>query len=74
MRLTDYLKARGESENGFARRCGVSQSHINQIVREVSGLTLDLARLIVEASEEQPAPGGATIGYEDLVSSTEATA
>ena len=31
MRLSDYLKARGESQASFARRAGVKQSTLNQV-------------------------------------------
>lgn len=66
MTLDDYLRARGESEVAFARRCGVPQSTIN-LIRNGGGTRVETAAKIVKASRIDPAPGGGTITYDDFV-------
>lgn len=66
MTLPDYLTARAESLLAFARRAGVPQQTLHSIGRG-KGCTISTAYKIVEASRREPAPGGGTVTYEDLV-------
>jgi hypothetical protein len=66
MKLPEYLSARKESLLAFARRSEVPQQTLHGIGKG-KGCTISTAYKIVEASRRQPAPGGGTITYEDLV-------
>lgn len=67
MRLAEYLDARGESAESFARRSGLNRATVGVIVRGTSTPRTDTAIAIVEASREEPAPDGGTITFADLV-------
>ena len=58
MKLTDYLKTRGESQASFARRAGIKQSTLNQICLG-AGMHAVTARKIITAS-------AGAVGLEDL--------
>ncbi len=66
MKLTAYLRARGESENAFALRAGVDQRTINRIAHGEQCIA-ETALKIIRASHDAPTPGGGTICLEDLV-------
>ena len=64
MKPIDYLTERGEKQAAFARRAGIHQRSLNRALK--GNCTMWLAKLIVQASREQPTPSGGTITFEDL--------
>lgn len=72
MRLDAYLTSRGESQQSFAARVAqivgrrVSQTTIGAVARGAQIPRSDLARAIIAASQQAPAPDGATVTLDDL--------
>lgn len=66
MRLRDYLGQRGETQEDFADRSGISQQTVSKVCNG-SACRIDTARRIIQASRQDPAPCGGTVTYEDLV-------
>lgn len=66
MLASDYLRARNESENAFAKRAGLEQRSLSRALRRGS-CSLRFAYMIVQASRKEPTPEGGTITYEDLL-------
>ncbi len=67
MTLKSYLKSRGESEAGFARRTGVQQKTINRICAGEVRCRIDIANRIVRATHKDPTPSGGTVSFEELI-------
>lgn len=71
MDIDSYLTARNESASHFSRRVSrfkdVSPGAIINIRNGNASPRIDTAQAIVRASEDQPAPCGGTIGWEDLI-------
>ena len=51
MHLREFLKQNSFSERQFAKKIGVSQQHLNFILRGLRTPSLELARRIIEATE-----------------------
>jgi len=66
MRLDAYLAARGESYRSFGVRTDTHGDTIRRIA-EGGWPQLRVADRIVEASRAEPAPDGATVTIEDLI-------
>jgi predicted transcriptional regulator len=65
MKLRDYLDARGESENAFAKRSGIPQRTINRIANGgecLAGTAIE----VIRASMQEPAPGGGIVDLDSL--------
>lgn len=68
MKLSDYLAAREETANAFARRAGINHQIVYRVVNDPSaGVTMTTAERIRSASRAEPAPCGGTVTFEDLL-------
>ncbi len=69
-RLARYLRSRNETPAAFAARAGVG---LKLVLRALRGIEPQLrgAVAIVEATREQPARGGLSVSYTDLIVETE---
>lgn len=73
MRLVDYLEARDESQEAFAKRAsrheptgrGISQRTVSRIAAGGS-CNATTALAIIRATRQEPAPDGGTVMLEDL--------
>lgn len=66
MTLSDYLAARGESQNAFSKRSGIPQRTVCRICAD-GVCSLRNAHRVVQATKADPAPDGGSVGFEDLV-------
>ncbi len=64
--LQQYLDARGESQNHFAKRANVDQKTINNTCRGLTTPTGETARRIIQATRRAPTPNGKSLTYDDL--------
>lgn len=69
MRLRDYLTARAESVASFARRAGMPQQTVSDLLllRGGVGCRASTAARVIAATREEPAPDGGTVTLLDLV-------
>ena len=67
MTLDDYLHQRRESVAAFSRRTGLVRETLLAIRDGRTRCRIDIAQVIVRASEDEPAPDGGTVTYDDLV-------
>ena len=67
MRLSDYLRARGETESAFARRAGLPQRTVNRICKGETAPRADTAFRVVEATKAEPTLEGGTVTLFDLL-------
>lgn len=72
MLLSDYLRARNESEAAFARRADLAQTTVSRAARGEAVPQGRNAQKIIQASKSEPAPGGGTVTLEDLVAAASA--
>lgn len=68
MKLSEYLKARDESQTEFAERAGVQQRTVSRLVQG-RGCNAETAHKIIRATHAAPTPTGGTVSLDDLVSS-----
>lgn len=67
MTLNEYLAARGESQTAFSKWSGIPQRTVCRICAGETGCSMRNAARVVKATLAHPAPGGGTVGFEDLV-------
>lgn len=65
MRLLDYLEARGELPSEFARRSGVPESTLRDILADKPG-NMRTSKRIVRAAKRAPTPDGGVVDFQDL--------
>lgn len=65
MKLHEYLKEKGETEEAFASRSGLQQRTVNRIRRGAS-CTAYRALAIIKATAAEKTLGGGCVSLEDL--------